>query len=259
MLRFSANISLLFAEFPLIERFQLARQYGFSAVEIQFPYSLTPQQIKQQLETHQLQLALFNIDADDLLEGGEGLAAVPEKTEQFDAALQQAAQYARILKPHAINVLPGRCFNSDLLPKYQETLLNNLVKAAQTFAQLDILTTFEAINTLDMPDFIIHNGAQMLKVLEALKQPNLFIQYDIYHMRRMQENYQQFLTEHIDKIAHIQFADCPGRGFPGSGEIDFKALFKLIDESAYQGWLGAEYNSPSQAESFQWLVQQSFP
>ena len=66
-MKFSANLSLLFTELPLIERFQAAKKCGFNAVEIQFPYELTPEAIVQELKKHQLQLVLFNIAANDLL------------------------------------------------------------------------------------------------------------------------------------------------------------------------------------------------
>ena len=124
---------------------------------------------------------------------------------------------------------------------YHDTFLRNLEYALEAFTPLGIKTVFEAINTVDMPNFLIHSGAQMLEVLRDLNHRDLLMQYDIYHAARMAENYADFIAEHGAKIGHIQFADNPGRGEPGTGEIDFPQLFKLIETSAYQGWLGAEY------------------
>ena len=241
MLQFSCNLSLLFTEYPLIERFQAARQAGFNAVEIQFPYELTISEIQQQLERHRLKLVLFNVDADTLLAGGEGLAAVPDKQPRFKQAVEQTATYAEALKPVAINVLPGRCLNPEHLNLYLDTFKNNLLYAADRFSGLGITTVFEAVNTDDMPGFIIHSGQQMLEILQQLNHPGLAMQYDIYHMSRMGENCAGFLREHLDKIGHIQFADCPGRGEIGMGWVDFERLFSLIRLSDYNGWCGAEY------------------
>jgi hydroxypyruvate isomerase len=241
MLRFAANLSLLFTELPLLERFRAARQAGFAAVEIQFPYQLLAEQIHGALLENDLQLVLFNVDADMLLQGGEGLAAVPEKSRQFRDAVSQAARYAEVLKPQAINVLPGRCLDGRRYDEYRQTLLNNLRFAADRFAEIGVTTVFEAVNTHDMPGFIIDSSAGMLKLLAELNHPNLRLQYDIYHMTRMGEDCEGFLTKHLDKVGHIQFADCPGRGQPGTGGVDFSRLFNLIDGSSYQGWLGAEY------------------
>jgi len=105
-----------------------------------------------------------------------------------------------------------------------------------------------------MPNFIIHSGEQMLAVLNQLQHPNLFMQFDIYHMHRMGENAADFIVHHADKIGHIQFADHPGRGQPGTGEIDFQQIFSVIEKSRYSGWCGAEYKPlGATGESCAWL------
>ncbi len=242
MLRFSANLSVLFNEVPLLDRFEAAKKYGFEAVEIQFPYAEPACRIAEMLQRHQLQLVLFNIAADDLLQGGEGLASVPEKRRQFRNALAQAAEYAELLKPQAINVLPGRVLDKQRTREYLDTFGENLRLAIDCFAPLGVTTVFEAINTDDMPGFLIHNGRQMLDILKQVNHPSLAMQYDIYHMAKMGENISDFLSRHAAEIAHIQFADCPGRGQPGTGRLDFSAIFKQLQDSIYDGWVGAEYN-----------------
>jgi len=255
MLQFTANLSLLFNELDLIDRFKAAKESGFNAVEIQFPYVLPVEDIKQALELNDLKLVLFNVDADDLLKGGEGLASVPEKQQQFNKALQQAKTYAEVLKPEAINVLPGRCINhSEKYSEYWDTYINNLSLAVNTFSPLNIKTVFEAINIHDMPGIILHNGSQMLKILEQINHPMLFMHYDIYHMHRMDEDIIAFIKKYADKIGHIQFADNPGRGQPGTGGIDFEQLFSCIQKSSYSGWVGAEYKPTKEtSKTFSWL------
>ncbi len=241
MLKFTANLTLLFTEVALIDRFLAAKQAGFNAVEIQFPYELSATAIKNKLDECDLKLVLFNVAAADLLQGGEGLAGVPEKRDQFKQAVAQTVEYAELLTPEAINILPGRCLDENRLEHYLETFKENLCFAVEAFALLGIKTVFEAVNTQDMPGFIIHNEAQMLEVLNQLKRPGLFMQYDIYHMYMMGEKPETFIGEYADKIGHIQFADGPGRGQPGTGRIDFGRVFSAIDNSAYSGWVGAEY------------------
>lgn len=255
MLNFSANLSLLFTEHALIDRFKAAKHAGFSAVEIQFPYELTAVAIKNQLDEYDLKLVLFNVDALDLLAGGEGLACVSERREQFNLAIDQAIEYADLLKPVAINILPGRCLDPKRLEHCLETFKENLNAAVEAFAPLAVKTVFEAINTHDMPGFIIHNHLQMLNVINQLNRPGLFMQYDIYHMQMMDENPEAFISDYADKIGHIQFADSPGRGQPGTGRIDFDRVFAAIDESNYSGWVGAEYKPVGTTqESLGWLT-----
>ncbi len=260
MPRISANLSMLFNEVALPERFRAASKHGFSAVEIQFPYSHRPALLRECLREHDLRLILFNVAADDLLQGGEGLASVPEKRDRFREALDLALEYARLLRPQVINILPGRCLDPARLPEYRQTFIENLRDALHVFHPLGIKTVFEAINDRDMPGFIIHSGQQMLEVLQQVAHPGLYLQYDIYHMRMMHEDLADFITEHAGSIGHIQFADVPGRGQPGSGDIDFPGLFASIAASGYDGWLGAEYTPVgTTAESLGWFKAASCP
>ena len=82
------------------------------------------------------------------------------------------------------------------------------------------------------------------------------MQFDVFHMTRMGEDVEAALREHIDVIAHVQIADHPGRGEPGSGSIDFDALFALLDELGYDGWVSAEYRPTGRTEdSLEWLTR----
>jgi hydroxypyruvate isomerase len=106
-----------------------------------------------------------------------------------------------------------------------------------------------------MPGFIIDTGEHMLEVLAQLKNPNVLMQYDIYHAQMMGDKPAEFITRHADQIGHIQFADCPGRGQPGTGQIDFAEVFSAIEESNYTGWVGAEYKPvEGTAGSLEWLL-----
>ena len=138
MLRFTDNLSMFFLEVKLIDRFKAAKDAGFEAIEIQFPYSLPPEAILQKLQQYDLKLVLFNVDADDLLQGGEGLAAVPEKQNRFQEAVEQTVEYARILKPEIINVLPGRSLAHNRNKEYLQTFKNNLSLAVDAFSPLGV-------------------------------------------------------------------------------------------------------------------------
>ena len=254
MLRFSANLSLLFTEMPLLQRFKAANECGFRSVEIQFPYDVSAEEIKEKLEKNDLELILINVPAGDLMNGGEGLAAVPSKREEFIEAVDIAVKYAEILRPRCINVLPGCCHVKEYQDQYLKTFKSNLVYAADIFQELQVKVVFEGANIKDLPGFIIHKNEQLINVFEELKHPNLYFQYDIYHMHTMEEDYLNFIKKYANRIGHFQFADSPGRHEPGTGEIDFENLFKVINSSEYNGWVGAEYKpSVPTHESLDWL------
>nr|WP_246624715.1 TIM barrel protein [Oceanobacter mangrovi] len=237
-----------------MKRFTAARRDGFRAVEIQFPYEYPIADIKRQLVDNDQELVLINVPAGDLMDGGEGLASVPRKTAEYAAAMVECLSYARALKVPTVNVLPGRCKQPELRDEYMKTFTTNLKITADAFAPFGITTTFEAINRFDMPDFLVCTGREMLAIMVELRHPNIKAQFDVYHMSRMGVDVLGFLKRHGRKIGHIQFADMPGRQEPGTGRIHFREVFEAIEQSHYEGWVGAEYR-PSKATTatLDWL------
>ena len=77
--------------------------------------------------------------------------------------------------------------------------------------------------------------------MDEVGSDNLFLQYDVYHMQRMEGELAASLKKHLARIRHIQIADNPGRNEPGTGEINYSFLFKHIDQIGYDGWIGCEY------------------
>lgn len=254
MLKFSANLSMLFTERPLVERFAAARAAGFDAVEIQFPYELPVDTLRQQLDEHALRLVLINVPAGDLMQGGDGLACVPGQEHAFRDAVGEALRYADALQVPTINVLAGRLPEGVDVARCKHTLATNLCHAAEVFHSADIITVIEAINTFDMPRFLLHSVAHMQEMREAVGHPSLKMQFDCYHMRRMGENVLQSLQDNISAIGHIQFADTPGRHEPGGGTMDYAGIFRLLEALPYSGWTGAEYRPSTITEqTLGWL------
>lgn len=257
-IRIAANISFLFAEVPMAERFGLAGLYGFDAVEIQFPYDHNAIELKSLAERANVDVALINMPAGDLLDGGEGLAAVSNRQEEFDRALQEAIEFATTLGVQCVNVVPGRCLQTGRESEYLETYKRNLASAADLLAANNIVCVFEAINTNDMPGFLIHSPWQQMEIIAELQHPNLFAQVDVYHIARDAglENVIESLRQMLPVTRHIQFADAPRRGEPGTGDIDFEPVLNAIRDSGYHGFVAAEYK-PTQSTpmTLDWLPE----
>ena len=254
-MRIAANLSLLFTEHPMLERVAAAAAAGFDGVEVQFPYEVPAAAFKEALDGAAMPLVLINLPAGDLLSGGPGLAAVPARQAEFDAALQQALTYAAMVRPICINVLPGRLAAGVSREQALATLVANLHKAAEAFQVLGIRVLSEAINPLDMPGFLINTPEHLDELLRAVDHPNCLAQFDLYHMARQGLDIQAGIGLLAGRIGHVQFADCPGRGEPGSGEMDFSALLKRLQNSGYEAWLGAEYKpTKPMVESLGWMA-----
>lgn len=254
-MKIAANISMLFTELPLLERVQAAAAAGFDGVEIQFPYAVPAIALKEALERAGMPLVLINLPAADLMSGGPGLAAVPARQAEFDAALQEALTYAAMVRPMCINVLPGRLADGVSREQALATLAANLHKAAEAFQVLGIRVLSEAINPLDMPGFLINTPEHLDELLRAVDHPNCLAQFDLYHMARQGLDIQAGLRLLAGRIGHVQFADCPGRGEPGSGTLYFSVLLGELQHSGYEAWLGAEYKPTKPiVESLGWMA-----
>ena len=256
-MKIAANLSMLFTQLPLRERVVAAAAAGFDGVEIQFPYELAAIALKEALDAAGMPLVLINLPAGDLMSGGAGLAAVPARQAEFAAALQEALSYAAMVRPAWVNVLPGRLAAGVDPEQALACLQANLRQAAEAFGLLGIGVLVEAINPLDMPGFLINTPEQLAALLEAVAHPNLAAQYDLYHMARQGLDLGAGIELLAGRIGHVQFADCPGRGAPGSGELDFAAALAALRQVGYRGWLGAEYRPGEGAgsASLAWLAE----
>lgn len=255
MPEFAANLSLLFTEVPFLERFKMAANSGFKYVEYLFPYEWPAHVLAEQLSRNQLTQVLFNLPPGNWEAGERGIACLPDRMNEFRAGLDQSIEYARALKVKQLNCLAGitpEHFQPDAL---WDTLTENVAWAASCLAQHDMTLLIEPINSkVDMPGFYIDSLEKAHRLINDVNLPNIKIQFDIYHMQIMQGNIINSLEKYLPLIGHIQFADCPGRHEPGTGELNFKNIFQKLDALHYSGWASAEYiPKHNSSDSLAWL------
>ena len=133
--------------------------------------------------------------------------------------------------------------------------MENLRLAADMLAQRGVQLLVEPLNRADNPRFILSGYPHADDLLTAVGKDNLALQYDSYHARAGGEDVLEGLTKRLARIGHIQVSDYPGRGAPGTGEIDFPRFFRAIRNLPYAGWTGAEYflHNP-RLDEFAWMA-----
>ncbi len=256
MPRFAANLTMLFNEVPFFERFALAKTGGFKAVEFLFPYAFNVQDIKSALDNNALKLVLHNLPAGNWDAGERGIACLPDRVDEFRAGVAIAIEYATILEVPQLNCLAGKApVDSD--PKVlHDTFVANLQYAANELKKAELKLLIEPINTFDIPGFYLSKTEQGIAILDAVGADNAFLQYDIYHAQRMEGELGNIIQRHLNRIAHIQLADNPGRNEPGTGEINYEYLFGLLDRLGYEGYIGCEYKPLKSTETgLGWMSQ----
>ncbi|MDI6725350.1 MAG: hydroxypyruvate isomerase [Smithellaceae bacterium] len=254
MPKFSANLTMLFNEVGFLDRFEQASKAGFTAVEYLFPYEWEVDVLVDSLGKNNLIQVLHNLPAGDWAKGERGIACLPGREGEFQAGVGKAIQYAKALGCDQVNCLVGLTPPGVAPEKVRETMANNLRFAAAALEKEGIRLLVEPLNLLDVPGFNLTGTAAALRLFEEIGHPNLWLQYDVYHMQITEGNLINSIRNNLGRISHIQIADNPGRNEPGTGEINFANLFKALDEAGYRGWIGCEYKPLGDtAEGLTWL------
>ncbi len=246
MPRFAANLTMLFTELPFLDRFAAAREAGFDGVEFLFPYDYDASAIAARLAgdgaQQALELVLFNLPPGDWAAGERGIACDPRRIQEFQQGVAQAIDYALALGVRQLHCMAGIKPRHASARQAHTAYVNNLRYAAAACVPHGITVTIEPINTFDMPGYFLTGSAQAASIIAECGFDNIKLQYDIYHMQRMEGELANTIRRHLPLITHMQLADTPGRHEPGSGEINYAYLFGLLDELHYAGWIGCEYH-----------------
>jgi hydroxypyruvate isomerase len=237
MPRFAANLSFLFNEVAFPERFAAAAEQGFRACEFMFPYEWPADEVRAWLDAARMDLVLFNTAQGNWAAGERGIAALPGREAEFDAAIEQAAQYARVLGNKLVHVMAGL----ETAGARREVFVANLQRGADRVAHEGLTLVIEPINTRDMPGYFLSRTRQGLDVIADVGRPNLGLQFDLYHRAIMDGDVEAGLAEAKPQIKHMQIASPPDRGEPDQGDLDFKHLLGVIERSGYDGYIGLEY------------------
>jgi hydroxypyruvate isomerase len=258
MPQFAANLTMLFNEVAFMDRFAAAARAGFAGVEYLFPYDYDPAMLLELLREHRLTQVLHNLPAGNWSAGERGIACHPDRTAEFADGVERAVQYATALGCNQVNCLAGVIPSGVDPAEARSTFVKNLRLAAPRLKTAGIKLLVEPINTRDIPNFFLNRTAQALAIIEEVGSDNLFLQYDMYHMQIMEGDLSATLKRHLSQIVHIQIADPPSRNEPGTGEINFRNLFALLDREGYAGWIGCEYKPAGRTEDgLGWMIETS--
>ncbi|CAA9443980.1 Hydroxypyruvate isomerase [uncultured Rubrobacteraceae bacterium] len=257
-MRFSANVSILFKEVPFLDRFERAREAGFSAVEFWWPSDEDPGEVQRAAESAGVEVALFNFDAGDMAAGDRGLAGDPGRERQFRQNVPIALDLALSLGCKRLNALVGHEVPGMDRDEQLALARENVRLAAREAEAAGVTVMVEAVNTFENGPYLLYTTEQVVEFVTDVGRENVFVQHDLYHMQRMEGNLVTNLREHIGLIGHAQIADSPERGEPGTGEIHYPYVLGELHRLGYDGYVGLEYNPTTETteEGLEWLPRE---
>lgn len=239
MPRFAANLSMMFTEWPFLDRFAAAAEAGFGAVEFLFPYDHPAEAIAERLKAAGLVQALFNGPPGDWAKGERGLAALPDRRAEFDASIETALRYAAVIGVPSLHIMAGNAPVEAAV--HREAFEAAILSAVDRAAAQGLTIVIEPINRRDMPAYFLNDFTYAAALVRRLGRPNLKLQFDIYHRQILHGDVIRGLEAMIDIIGHVQIASVPERHEPGTGELDDRRLFDVLDRLGYTAYVGCEY------------------
>ncbi len=240
-MRFATNLSLMFGEYEVMDRFRHAAEAGFHHVELLFPFHYDLDQVERELRAYQLDMILFDTDAGDFAGGERGYLCDPGQKERFYRSVQDAIPIAQRLGTKLLNALAGKVPPGVSFEQARATVVENLKRAAPLVEDAGIVLMSEGLNTVQNPGYFLSSTRVGVEIVQEVNSPAVKYQYDAYHMQIMEGNLIDTIRQNVEHIGHIQIADVPGRHEPGTGEINYPNVLAGIDASGYEGYVGLEY------------------
>ncbi|MBV1940357.1 TIM barrel protein [Streptomyces sp. BV286] len=269
--RFNVNLSILFTELPLLERPAAAAAAGFTAVELWWPWTDSPDPgraeldaLRRAIEDAGVQLTGLNFYAGRLPGPDRGALSVPgEESARFRTNIDVAADFARSLGCTALNALYGNRVEGVDPAVQDELALENLVLAARAADRIGAVLLIEALNEPESPLYPLVSAPAAVAVVDRVNEAtglgNARFLMDLYHLSMNGEDLPSVIERYTDRTGHVQIADNPGRGAPGTGSLPLEELLGLLRKHGYEGWVGLEYKPgdlPS-AAAFEWLPREA--
>ncbi|MDA8069613.1 MAG: TIM barrel protein [Actinomycetota bacterium] len=264
-LKYLANCSMLFTERPLLERPSAAKAAGFDAVEFWWPWpdQAVPGDVEadafvRAIREAGVQLVGLNFFAGDLLGPDCGVVSIPARSPEFLASLDVAVGIGEQLNVSAFNALYGNRVDGVPAEQQDELAQENLGLAADAAARIEATVLVEPVS--GPKPYPLRTADEAVNVVEAVRatgHPNVGLLCDLFHLANNGDDVSRAVAAHAGVTSHVQIADCPGRGEPGTGRLDLGRYLGKLADAGYQGWVGLEYKPTTDTEaSLGWLPRE---
>ncbi|WP_416380791.1 hydroxypyruvate isomerase family protein [Georgenia sp. H159] len=257
---YTVNCSILLTELPPSERPAAARAAGFDGVEFWWPFATSTPAADEvdafvaTLRDAGVQLTGLNFNAGDMPGGDRGLISWPERSAELRENLDVVATIGERTGCRAFNALYGNRVPGEDPAAQDELGTENLALAASAVARIGGTVLLEPVSGADA--YPLKTSADVVAVLDRVRDEhgasNLGLLLDVYHLAVNGADVEAETEAYRERIAHVQIADAPGRGAPGSGELPIRRWIDELRGGGYSGPVGLEYKT-ADADPFAWL------
>ena len=235
MPKFSVCIEMIFRDLPMEERIAKVAEVGMPAVEFWGWENKELDVVQAAAEKHGLTVAAIG--------GGGGQTMLdPANRDDLVSAVERSIATAERLSCPSLILTTGQTLEGVPRECQHQSIVDGLNALKPLVEGKDIVLTLEPLNTIvDHRGYYLETCTESLDILAKVDCPNIKLLYDIYHMQIMEGNVIQTIEENVAAMGHFHVADVPGRFEPGTGELNYTNIFRRIDATSYQGFVGLEY------------------
>ncbi len=226
-----------------IDQIKFGYDQGFRSIEDNGMSKRTPeeqQKIGDTLAKLGMAMGVFVLD-----KGGNGAntltAGKQEYVEIFLKGCRNAVEVSKRCGGKLTTVVPGDFERR--LPEGIQTanVIMALRKGVEILEPHGIVMVLEPLS--DTPDLFLRSTDQAYAICKGVNSPSCKILFDMYHIQKNTGNIINHINWAYDEVAYFQIGDNPGRNEPGTGEMQYKNIFKHIYSRGYRGVLGMEHGN----------------
>lgn len=233
-----------------LDQIQFAYDQGFRAIEDNGMMSRTPEEqskIGDKLAKLGMTMGVFVITSDNWHWKTTLATGKQEWKDKMMADCKIALEVAKRCNAKYATVVPGNYENKLPIDVQTANIIDALRRGSEILETTGLVMVLEPLS--DNPDLFLRHSTQTYMICKAVKSPSCKILFDMYHMQRNEGNIIANINTVWDEIGYFQIGDNPGRKEPGTGEMNYKNIFKHIYQKGYRGVMGMEHgNSKSGIE-----------
>jgi hydroxypyruvate isomerase len=225
-----------------IDQIRYAHSMGFRSIEDNGMMDRTPemqQKIGDTLAELGMQMGVFVIQFDKWPLQTSLTSGKKEWRDKFLTYCKEAVEVAKRTRAKWMTVVPGNYDRSLSMGLQTGNVIESLRLGAEILAPHNLVMVLEPLS--DTPDLFLRHSDQTYAICKAINSPACKILFDMYHMQRNEGNIIKNIEAAWDEIGYFQIGDNPGRKEPGTGEMNYKNIFKYIYQKGYRGIYGMEH------------------
>lgn len=242
-LRYAPMLNILNKEMTIPQRLELIAEHGFDAVEynglLNHPLNEV-EEIRKKLDSLGLEMGIFVANP-----GGWKTAGLVDakQRDNFLAEIKKTIEYHKVIGNKSVTTLTGNAVPGLSRSAQRRSAIEGLKRAADMLEKTDLALVIEPLNHIDHPGFFMTHSDELAEIIAAVNNKHVRILFDFYHLQVTEGNLIRNFREHLDLIGYVQTGDVPGRKEPGTGEINYRNVFKAVHDAGYRGIVGMEHGT----------------